>query len=339
MVDSIASIIKPETVLQPSSALQVNNLILAVPEINYIEAAISDNTRKAYRQDIRHFYAWGGVLPTTPNVVIAYLQHYAPILNSRTLVRRLTALKNWHILQGFVDPTAHPLVRKTLTGIKNVHGCPKEKALAFTIDSLSNIVTFLKTKNRLIDWRNSALLQIGFFGAFRRSELLAIEFEDLNFVEEGVEILIKYSKTDQAGKGQVCAIPYGDEILCPVTTLKTWCEKANLQKGAVFRSIKQGQVLTKAISVNYFSKILKNIARSCNLVNPEKYSGHSLRRGFATTASKQGISLSSIMQHGRWKHSDTALEYIEAGKRFESNVAGILLKNRAKTKKITTRSI
>ena len=342
MIDSIASVISPEPLPQQSSCTKLNNLIpVATHELNniYIEAATSDNTRKAYRQDIRHFYSWGGVLPTTPDLVISYLQHYAPTLNSRTLVRRLTALKNWHVLQGFLDPTAHPLVSKTLTGIKNVHGCPKEKALALTIDTLSTMVAFLKAKNRLIDWRNSALLQIGFFGAFRRSELTSIQFEDLNFVEEGVEILIKHSKTEQTGEGQVCAIPYGDEILCPPTTLKIWCEKANIQKGAVFRSIGKGNVLPEAISTNYFSKILKNIARSCSLANSEKYSGHSLRRGFATIASQQGITLSSIMQHGRWKHSDTALGYMEEGRRFESNAAGILLKNRARTKKITTRKI
>ena len=304
MVDSIVSIISLEHLpqqLMPSAATELNNI--------YIEAATSDNTRKAYRQDIRHFYSWGGVLPTTPDLVISYLQHYATTLNSRTLVRRLTALKNWHILQGFLDPTSHPLVRKTLTGIKNVHGCPKEKALALTIDSLSIMVTFLKAKNRLIDWRNSALLQVGFLGAFRRSELIAMQFEDLNFVEEGVEILINHSKTDQTGEGQVCAIPYGDEILCPPTALRTWCEKANIKNGAVFRGIKKRTVLPEAISINYFSKIIKNVARSCNLATPEKYSGHSLRRGFATTASQQGITLSSIMQYGRWKHSDTALGY------------------------------
>ena len=339
MLDPIANIVKSENIDPKGLDLKANNLGSVANTINYIETATSHNTRKAYRHDLRHFYAWGGLLPTSTDLVISYLQHYAPILNSRTLVRRLTAIKNWHVWQGFLDPTAHPLVRKTLTGIQNVHGCPKEKAPAFTIDSLSVMVNFLKSRNKLIDCRNSALLQIGFFGAFRRSELIAIQFEDLNFVEEGLEILIKHSKTDQTGKGQICAIPYGDLILCPTTALKTWCEKANIQKGAVFRSMSQEKVLPQAISVNYFNKIIKNIARACNLLNPEKYSGHSLRRGFATTASKQGITLSSIMQHGRWKHSDTALGYIEESNRFESNAAGILLKNSTKNKKTLIRKI
>ena len=96
----------------------------------YIHAATSDNTCRAYQNDIKHFVAWGGLLPTTPEAVIAYLQAYASTLNSRTLVRRLTAIKHWHTYQGFSDPTTHLSVRKTLTGIMHVHGIPKQKAPA-----------------------------------------------------------------------------------------------------------------------------------------------------------------------------------------------------------------
>src|SRR5580700_814413 len=95
---------------------------------SYIQAATSQNTRKAYRQDIQHFIAWGGLLPTTVSIIIRYLHDHADILNSRTLSRRLTALKHWHTYQEFPDPTEHPLVRKTLIGIQNTHGRPKEKA-------------------------------------------------------------------------------------------------------------------------------------------------------------------------------------------------------------------
>lgn len=296
---------------------------------SYVQAATSQNTRKAYRHDIRHFIASGAVLPTTPDIILGYLQRYANTLNSRTLIRRLTAIKNWHIYQGFADPTAHPLVRKTLTGIKNTHGCPKEKALALQIGSLITIVTFLKNQDQLIAWRNTALLQIGFFGSFRRSELVAINFEHVNFVTEGVEILIPRSKTDQSGEGQICAIPYGDEILCPPTALKIWCEKANIQSGSIFKRVSKGnKVSDQALDANYISTLIKLMAKVCKLPDPEKYSGHSLRRGFATTASQQGISLSSIMQQGRWKHSGTAIGYMEEGTRFATNAAGIILNKR-----------
>src|SRR5262249_55308564 len=156
-----------------------------------------DNTRRAYQSDIRHFIEWGALLPTSAEVIMQYLQQHAKILNPRTLVRRLTALKNWHVYQGFTDPTSHPMIRKALTGIKHIHGKPKNKAKALTVEVLTIMVAYLKVSSRLIDVRNNALFQIGFFGAFRRSELVAICWEHIHFVPEGIEILIPRSKTDQ----------------------------------------------------------------------------------------------------------------------------------------------
>lgn len=75
----------------------------------YLKAATSDNTRKAYRSDIKHYEKWGGLLPATPDIIIQYLQAFADKLNSRTLSRRLVAIKHWHTYQGFYDPTTHPL--------------------------------------------------------------------------------------------------------------------------------------------------------------------------------------------------------------------------------------
>jgi site-specific recombinase XerD len=297
----------------------------------YLQAATSQNTRKAYQQDIRHFLNSGGLLPATPDSVMTYLQQFASILNSRTLARRLTAIKHWHSSQGFADPTSHLLVRKTLTGIKNIHGKPKNKALALQVEQLASMVAFLKLRAELIDYRNNALVQIGFFGAFRRSELVNIYFEHIRFVTGGVEILIPRSKTDQSGEGLICAIPYGNERLCPVIALKIWCEKALISKGPIFRRITRGNLLSeKSIASNHINIIIKTLAYQCNLANADQYSSHSLRRGFATTASQQGASLSSIMQQGRWQHTGTALGYMEEGKRFEDNAASFILKNSLK---------
>jgi integrase len=299
---------------------------------NYIHHATSDNTRRAYRHDIRHFLASGGTLPTTAEAVITYLHNQAECLNTRTLTRRLTALKNWHIYQGFADPTSHPMVRKTLTGISNVHGRPKEKALALQIDDMIRIASYLQSQEKLKHCRNNALLQIGFFGAFRRSELVAIEYAHLNFVSAGLEILIPRSKTDQGGQGTICAIPYGNEQLCPPTALRNWCERAAITEGPVFRGLrKNGQLTPHALSANDISGLVKTVIADAGLPHANRYSAHSLRRGFATTAGQQGVSLSGIMKHGRWKNSDTALGYIEEGQRFESNAAGLVLKNKLQT--------
>jgi integrase len=293
----------------------------------YLHAATSNNTRRAYQSDIRHFIQWGGVLPTTPDVVMKYLHHYAQQLNPRTLVRRLTAIKNWHLFQEFPDPTAHSVVRKTLTGIKNVHGKPKEKAAPLTIQSLAILVAHLKESERLIDCRNSALLQIGFFGAFRRSELVAIRWEHISVAPEGIEILIPRSKTDQSSEGQICAIPYGNDVLCPIAALNHWKKRSNTESGYVFRRImNDGQINSAAIKATQVNVMIKSIAKKCNLINPLEYSSHSLRRGFATEASKNGAPFGSIMRQGRWRHEGTVLGYIDEGKRFEQNAAGIMLK-------------
>jgi site-specific recombinase XerD len=320
-----------ETCIQP---LRNNNGDLLSTEVasasllgTYIQAATSQNTRRAYRQDIQHFIAWGGLLPTTPDLILRYLHEYAETLNPRTLSRRLTALKQWHVYQEFSDPTLHPLVRKTLTGIQNVHGRPKEKAPAITTEQLALMVRHLEQPNTLKGWRNNALLQVGFFGAFRRSELANIQFDHINFVAEGMEILIPRSKGDQGGEGQICAIPYGDKSLCAVAALKAWCEKADIDSGFIFCAVNRHQQISRTpLTPDGISLIIKSIAVECQLPHAGKISGHSLRRGFATETSKKGAPFVAIMRHGRWKHEKTVLGYIEEGQRFLENAASHLFK-------------
>ena len=301
---------------------------------NYIFAATSNNTRLAYQADIRHFIAWGGFLPTSPDVVMRYLHDHANTLNTRTLTRRLTALRNWHQYQGFNDPTAHSAIRKTLVGIKNTHGKPKNKATALTLEALTIMVAHLKKSKRLIDYRNCALLQLGFFGAFRRSELIDITWESIRFVKEGIEILIARSKTDQGSDGQVCAIPYGDGLLCPVSALITWRDQSKSESGHVFRHIKKGVVTNENIQPRQVSVLIKTIAKACDLPDSENYSGHSFRRGFATEASKNNVPFVSIKRQGRWRGDSSVMGYIDEGKRFDQNAAGMMLNMRNKNEKI-----
>lgn len=286
---------------------------------HYLQAATSDNTRKAYQADIRHFIAWGGLLPATSDVIIRYLHAYADTLNPRTLSRRLVALKNWHLYQGFSDPTQHPLVKKTLSGICNIHGKPKDKSRAITIEDLHKMAMSLLQEDSLLSLRNCALLLIGFYGAFRRSELVNIRFDHLRFSNQGVEIMIPRSKTDQTGDGALCGIPYNHTVLCPVTILQNWLEKAHIQNGFVFRNIKSGQLLESKIHAQNVSLILKKIAEQNHLEQVDLLSSHSLRRGFATAASKHGVPFISIMRHGRWRHEGTVMGYIEEGRLFEDN--------------------
>ncbi len=306
--------------------LRNNENAVGMTRQDYIHAATSNNTRKAYQSDVRHFINWGGLLPASPESIVNYLHHHAAILNSRTLHRRLTAIKQWHLTQSFDDPTSHPYIRKTLTGIKNTHGKPKNKAPALTLDDLKKIVLTLSKSVRLIDIRNNALIQLGFFGAFRRSELVAIKWEDVTFSKEGIEIIIPRSKTDQGGEGQVCAIPNGNDSVCAVRALKLWQEYSGLSEGYIFCGISKSEnILSHAIKSNQVNLIIKQITHDSDLENAADYSSHSLRRGFATEAAKHNAPFQSIKRQGRWRHEGTVLGYIEEGKRFEENAVNIIL--------------
>ena len=292
----------------------------------YITAATSNNTRKAYRSDIKHYEQSGGVLPTTPEHIIHYLQQFATTLNARTLSRRLIAIKHWHQYQGFSDPTIHPLVTKTMIGITRVHGKPKEKAPALSPEDLQKIVDALSQDSSLLAVRDNAILQIGYFGAIRRSEIINIHYEHINWQNEGIEILLPTSKTDQAHEGQYCAIPYGNDVLCPIKALENWLEKSNIEEGAIFRRIAKNNMISNApltaLSINH---IIHRCAVLANLANAREITPHSLRRGLATSAARANASISTIMRAGRWKQVNTVMEYIEASERFSDNAAKQIL--------------
>lgn len=293
----------------------------------YLKAATSDNTRKAYRHDIRHYENWGGKLPAKPESIVKYLQAFAVSKNSRTLARRLIALRHWHTYQGFPDPTLHPIVKKTMVGITRIHGKPKEKAPALTPEDLKRMVETIHSDNSLMALRDSALLQIGFFGGLRRSEIIQIQVEHIEWKKEGIEIFLPQSKTDQTHEGQYCAIPYGNESLCPVTALKLWLETAKISRGPIFRRILRHNTLAEAaltpLAVNH---IVKRCAHMAKLSFASKLSPHSLRRGLATSAARANTPVHVIMQAGRWKQVNTVMEYIEANQRFTENAAINILK-------------
>lgn len=292
----------------------------------YQIAATSDNTRRAYQADIRHFEIWGGQLPATTEVVLHYLHAFAETLNPRTLSRHMTAIKQWHLYQNFPDPTQAPIVRKTLNGITRVHGKPKDKAPPLLPEHLIKVVNHLVKQTPLWASRDNALLQVGFLGALRRSELVAIRMENINWLASGIEILIPQSKTDQLNKGQYCAIPNGNEQLCAVRALKTWIEQANIKDGYIFRRVHRGNKISDLnITPDTVNELLKKHTLAAGIENAATFSSHSMRRGLATTASRNGASLAAIMRQGRWKQVDTVMEYIEAAQRFEENAAAQVL--------------
>lgn len=308
--------------------------LLTEPEVQerhrqFLAAATADNTRIAYRCAIRHFYAWGGVLPCDTAVVTRYLLHYATTLNPRTLALRVTALSQWHRFQNFADPTAHAELRKMLRGIGRTHGKPKKKARALPLEDLERMVVALAAQPSLMALRNSALLQLAFFGAFRRSEVVSLQVQDLRWEAAGLHITLTRSKTDQEGLGLTRAIPYGatDGICCPASAVKRWLLAAGLDSGPVFRRITRwGHIGETPLHGGSVNTILETCALAVDLPYAPELSSHSFRRGLATSAHQAGASFMDIKRQGGWRHDGTVQGYIEEADQFTNNAAGNLLK-------------
>ncbi len=294
-----------------------------------LAAATADNTRRTYRSAIRHFQNWGGVLPCDESAVIRYLLAYAGFLNPRTLTLRLTALSQWHLYQGFDDPTVGATVRKTLRGIARTHGRPRKKAKALPLQDLERIVVTLADSDNVAALRDSALLQLGFFGAFRRSELTQLTVDHLQWEVEGLRITLVRSKTDQEGQGHTKAIPYGEGDCCPARALRAWLTAAGIESGPVFRCItrwgKIGEAALNGVSIN---RILASRAEEAGLGYVPELSSHSLRRGLATSAYRAGADFLDIKRQGGWRHDGTVQGYIEEAAAFEDNAAGVLLRRK-----------
>ncbi|MFQ5784414.1 MAG: site-specific integrase [Alphaproteobacteria bacterium] len=165
---------------------------------SYLRAAVSDNTCRAYRADLRHFLDWGGAIPATDVMVAEYLAAYASALAVATLERRLATIGKLHTVQGLPSPTASPLVRTTMRGIRRTHGRPQRRVAAAPIEDILAMVA--RMGDRPKDIRDLALLLVGFAGAFRRSELVAINCNDVAWHPEEIVITVRRSKTDTAGR-------------------------------------------------------------------------------------------------------------------------------------------
>ncbi len=294
---------------------------------HYLQAATSDNTRKAYRSAIRQFEKWGGRLPSDRDTVVRYLLARAESLNPRTLDLHLTAISQWHHYQGLIDPVSDPLVRKTMEGVRRTQGQPKRKAKALRLEHIAQMVNHLRqlpdTKKKQ---RDIALVLTGFFGAFRRSELVAIQIGDLVWEPEGLLIRLSRSKTDQQAMGLVRALPFGAPGCCPAMAMKNWIELADINEGPVFRPVNRwDKVQPKALNPGGINQLLKTLGNACQFDFVPDLSSHSFRRGLSTSAAREKIDFEFIKKQGGWKSDATVWEYIEEGQQFTNNASFILL--------------
>lgn len=318
----------PEVRRTDSSALQ--KLVTKVE--SYVRQSISENTKKAYRSDWRHFDSWCHQnelesLPATPETVASYISALASGQNqanksyaASTIQRRLTSLRVVHQTQNHEDPTDDERVEKVWQGIRRDNEVQTKQVgrKALLSSEIHQVVDAIDTDN-LKGKRDRALVLIGFATGMRRSELVSVTVENLHFKDEGLVIDVPKSKTDQEGEGRQASVHYGDDY-CPVYAVKNWLEEADIENGPVFRSIDRwGNVGDTALSGRSVTRMLKQRASDVGL-EPARIGAHSLRAGHITQRKLAGESNESIMIQTGHSSKSTLRRYDRRAKVFRHDV-------------------
>ena len=283
---------------------------------SYTQAAQSASTRRSYAQDVRHFKANGGKVPATPEMVAEYLAQFAGVLAVATLAHRLIAIHKAHTDKGFESPVNNRLVKRTMQGIRRTFGVVQKRARALVKDDLLELMVMVAKQKPLKAARDKALLLLGFAGAFRRSELVALRMEDITPHAHGIELLIRRSKTDQEGEGRMVFVPLAkSEERCPVKALDRWLELAGIGEGPLFRPINRHDrvVNGKALTAQSVALIVKSaVGKSKGADAAKLVSGHSLRAGFVTEAAMVGMQTSAIMGQTGHKSLEMVYRYVRS---------------------------
>lgn len=294
----------------------------------YVAHSKAQNTLRAYRADWSAFVGWCRLtgqqaLPAAPDTVAGYLAAKAQEHKPATLQRALASIGQAHRAAGLDSPTGAAVVRETWKGITRTHGtAPRQKAPATTEVIRAMVATL---PDNLLGLRDRALLVTGFAGAFRRSELVGLNVEDLHFGKDGVTVNLRRSKTDQQGQGRTLGLPYGSNpVTCPVRCLRDWLTAAGITTGPLFRSFRKGGTMQPGrLSDKGVALVVKKTASAVGL-NPADFSGHSLRAGHATAAAERGADLGAIADQTGHKSLAMVRRYVRAGSLFTRNSAAVL---------------
>ena len=293
-----------------------------------LQSSKANNTVRAYKSDFNDFgifCAKNGFksLPTEAKIVSLYLTHLSTKdAKVSTLKRRLVSIGVIHKLKGHYLDTKHPAIIENIMGIKRRKGSIQKAKKPILINNLKEIINVIdqQSKEEIKKLRDRSIILIGFSGGFRRNEIVSLDFDDLDFVEEGLKINIKRSKTDQFGEGFIKALPYFDSSqYCPVVSLKKWIEISKIKSGPVFRRFVKGSKLSENRLTDQTVALL--IKEYLNLagIDSKNYSGHSLRSGFATSAADSGVEERSIMAMTGHKSTEMVRRYIKEANLFKNN--------------------
>ena len=283
--------------------------------LNNLKMSKANNTIRAYKSDFKDFSRFcikNGLksFPTEPKTISLYLTYLSSSSKMSTLKRRIASISVIHRLKGYYIDTKHPIIIENLMGIRRKMGSYQKSKKPILVNELKEIIQAIdkvnKSEERIV--RDKAIILTGFAGGFRRSELVSIDYDDLEFVTEGVKIFIKRSKTDQSGEGMTKALPYfGNKEFCPVTFLKKWLDISKIKKGLIFNISDKSVVL-----------LIKKYTSVAGL-DSQKYSGHSLRSGFATVSADFGADERSIMNMTGHKTTQMVRRYIKEANLFKNN--------------------
>ena len=288
----------------------------------------ASNTVRAYNSDFNDFGLFcvqNGFkqLPSDPKIISLYLTHLSTKnIKMSTIKRRLVSIGVIHKLKGYYLDTKHPSIIENIMGIKRRKGSIQKGKKPLLINNLKSIINVIDNqKNEEIKkLRDRTIILIGFSGGFRRNEIVSLDYEDLDFVQEGLKINVKRSKTDQFGEGSTKGLPYFDNSkYCPVVSISKWIEISKISSGAIFRRFTKGSKLSeKRLTDQTVALLIKEYLKLAN-IDSKNYSGHSLRSGFATSAAESGAEERSIMAMTGHKSAEMVRRYIKEANIFKNN--------------------
>ncbi len=295
--------------------------------LNNLKTSKANNTLRAYKSDFKDFGIFCAKhgfksMPSDPKIISLYLTHLSKSSKISTLRRRLVSIGVVHKMKGHYLDTKHPVIIENLMGIKRIKGSYQTGKKPILINHLKQIINVINKQNieEIVKLRNKTIILLGFGGGFRRTELISINKEDLEFVDEGLKITLRKSKTDQYGEGMIKGLPYfTNKEYCPVANLKDWLKISKIKTGPIFRRFAKGSSLTKhRLTDQSVVLIIKDSLRLAGIDN-NNFSGHSLRSGFATVAAEAGADERSIMAMTGHKTTQMVRRYIKEANIFKNN--------------------
>jgi len=293
-----------------------------------LQSSKAINTVRAYKSDFKDFGLFCAKnafksLPSEPKIVSLYLTYLSTKeVKMSTLKRRLVSIGVIHKLKGHYLDTKHPAIIENIMGIKRRKGSIQKAKKPLLISNLKLLINVIdrQYEDEIKKLRDRTIILIGFSGGFRRNEIVSLDYEDLDFVEEGLKIQIRRSKTDQFGEGFMKALPYFESFkYCPVVSLKNWIEISKIRSGSLFRRFLKGSKLSEVRLTDQTVALLIKKYLQLAGIDSKNYSGHSLRSGFATSAAESGAEERSIMAMTGHKSTEMVRRYIKEANLFKNN--------------------